>query len=814
MALFRRDPPTPSPIVASAQAVHVADSAESQELQLTRQPWQMRAYGYYDDVGEIHFPANYIGNSLAKIRLIGAEVPNSHSDAPKETENKDVVDAITKLKSPMGGQAALMKAFGINIFLAGECFLIGTDQGGGKQEWEVVSVNELEVRPGQRQPLRRKNPSSQPIPLPPNTLIIRVWRSHPRWTGLADSAMRNVLDECEKLLLLTRADKAAARSRIAGNGLLFIPNELMPVSQQPTSGDRNDVDGGQNPIYQNLVDSMITPIKDESHPSGIVPVTIFGPAEYGDKIKYMTFDRPQAARAIQQREESIQRIATAIDLPPEILTGKADLNHWTSWQIHEETFQAHLQPFVELICNALTIGYLRPALENAGLDPDKYLIWYDNSDLVVRPDKGQTALQLHEAMVISGDALRRETGFAEEDAMQEDEYKKKIGVLLQDVKLALTGEPTPAPEAPGTPTASGTGKVGGDRPTIKDKLTPPKPMEGVPSSTTKTGSAPTAVKPVTASAARPRSRRAPQTPLGVQLAQLDVELMTQLRTAASEVMVRELDRAGARIRSKAQGNSDTVTLLEGVPNSLVASVLGPTLVASLDLTDQALLNGAFAAFATRAALMLAAAQKTRTRLMQRYLKAHRSEDFGEEPDLTEIYGERDRGNLRVAVAGLTSALLTFALGKLYDPAPETPAPGAGEFDGMLIPATLIRDAVSTAGGSLTSAPRGLLEPEDFGGVGTGGTTYSMFADNGIQTVSRRWVYGPAIRSPFNSHEDLDGLEFDSWEDDALSVNVQDSWIDADFYHPGDHTGCLCAVAPILNTDQTAPAEPELVNAET
>lgn len=798
-SIFRRRAEAAPTIVASAAPVNVANFEETQALTLSRQAWQLRAYGYYDDVGEIHFPANYVGNALSRIRLVAAEEPASPSDAPAETKNDAVKLAVKNLRAPMGGQGALLKAMGINVFLAGECFLIGSDVD-GVQSWEAVSINELEIRAGQKVPLRRRNPVETPQPLPADTLVVRVWRAHPRYSGLADSAMRNVLDECEKLLLLTRADKAAARSRIAGNGMLYIPNEIMPPSQQPSDGSGNGVDAGDNPIYQNLVDSMITPIRDEQHPSGIVPVTIFGPAEYGDKIKYITFDRPQAARAIQQREESIQRIAIALDLPSEILTGKADLNHWTAWQVHEETFQAHLQPFVELLCDALTVGYLRPALKRAGVtDAEKYVIWYDDSDLVVRPDKGQTALQLHEANVISGEALRRETGFAEEDAMGEDEYNKHVGLVLQDEQLALTGKPSAnqptSPEAPPTlqdatklpPVAPG--KVGGDRPTLKDKLTPPPKRLPTAGDQTKTP----AEKAVTASAGRPRR----QTPIGVQLAQLDVELMTQLRTAASEVLVRELDRAGARIRSKSQGDQPTKQLLENVPNHLVASVLGPTIVAGIGLDDQNLLQGAFSSFTVRAAALIAAAQAARTRLVQRYV-VQRGGDLG--ADIGGIYDERDSNNRRTAVAGLLTGLVALAVSKLYDPAPDAALPGQGEFDNMLVPASLIRETVNTAGGSVGGAFADLSQPQDFGGVGTGGTTYEMFGDNGIKAARFQWVYGPAIRSPFNSHEDLDGLDFDSWDDDSLAVADEDSWIGATHYHPGDHTGCLCAVAPILATD--------------
>jgi hypothetical protein len=622
------------------------------------------------------------------------------------------------------------------------------------------------------------------------------------------------MDECEKLLLLTRADKAAARSRFAGAGILFIPNELMPVSQQPAGTANNAVDAAANPIYQNLVESMIMPIKDESHPSGVVPITIFGPAEYGEKIRYITFDRPQAARAQQQREESITRIATALDLPAEILTGKADLNHWTAWQVREETFQQHFQPMVELICDALTTGYLIPALLKAGLsqqEAEKYLVWYDDSDLVVRPDKGETAAALYAENVISAAAYRRETGFAETDAMGDDEYAKRVGLTLLDSTLALTGKPgtaTPGavptatpPTPPGVPGPTNVAKAptfgkgpgfGGDSATVKDKMTAPATQDRMKAATQGT---PAMVKPksVTGSARRVK-------PVGLQLAQLDIELMTQLRTGASEVLVRELDRAGARIRSKVQGDKTQKELLSSVPNHLVASVLGPSLVASLDLTDAELMKGAFSSYAVRAAALLAAAQAARTRIIKKALK---EQDPGDDFPYDEVYGPQDLANRETGLALLLGGLTAYAISKLYDPAPDSSTPSEGEFDSLLIPSGIIREAVSAAGGSITTSAPGTFDSSDFGGIGTGGTTYSMFGDSGVYVKSREWVYGPAIRTEFQGHGDLDGVEFNSWDDEQLAVNEEDSWLGVPFYHPGDHTGCLCVVAPITSLDNTS-----------
>jgi hypothetical protein len=53
------------------------------------------------------------------------------------------------------------------------------------------------------------------------------------------------------------------------------------------------------------------------------------------------------------------------------------------------------------------------------------------------------------------------------------------------------------------------------------------------------------------------------------------------------------------------------------------------------------------------------------------------------------------------------------------------------------------------------------------------------------------VYGdPSARSaPFEPHEALDGVDFETWDDPVLAN--EEGWPDTDFYAPGDHFGCLC-----------------------
>jgi hypothetical protein len=142
-------------------------------------------------------------------------------------------------------------------------------------------------------------------------------------------------------------------------------------------------------------------------------------------------------------------------MPPETLLGVGDVNHWSAWAIQDEAIALHIEPLAEAICNALNIGYMRPALEAAGEDPASAMIWYDTVDLRTPPDKTQTALSLHGVGVITDDVLLRETGFDPSDKPSADEQVKALAArligqapsLLQVAPFLATLAGLPEPEA-------------------------------------------------------------------------------------------------------------------------------------------------------------------------------------------------------------------------------------------------------------------------------------------------------------------------------------------------------------------------------
>ena len=85
-----------------------------------------------------------------------------------------------------------------------------------------------------------------------------------------------------------------------------------------------------------------------------------------------------------------------------------------------------------------------------------------------------------------------------------------------------------------------------------------------------------------------------------------------------------------------------------------------------------------------------------------------------------------------------------------------------------------------------------------GGFTTGMTMREWLRTNGIDTDKKIWLYGyDEPRRTFNGHLQMDGLVFDSWDDEALTIAPQDAWLRVPRYFPGDHFGCGCMVGPYI-----------------
>lgn len=428
----------------------------------TSQPWQAEAWSMYDLVGELRFGVNWKAAAISRCKLVGARRITG-SDEPELVEKGLVADLVADFAGGPGGQGQLLRRAVQQLVVAGDTYIVGrTLPGSDADEWRAYSTSETSWNGGGWQ----VNPGDGTIYLDQDDLIFRCWLPHPnRWIE-AESEVRSALPVLRELHGLTQRVAAEIDSRLAGAGLLVLPQEFtFPAGQAAQSGDARS---GEDAFIETLIDYMVTPIKDRESASAVVPLVITAPGEHIGQAQLIRFWSELDDRSKELREEALARLARSVDLPPEIITGLSDTNHWSAWAVGEQAIQMHVAPMLGVLCLALTVGWLQPALaalQEAGTpidgDPADYLVWFDSTPLEIKPDRGSEAKELYDRMEIGGDSLRRETGFSEADAPTDDELRRMIlyrflervqdpGLLLQALGISTADLPPLAP-APAIP---------------------------------------------------------------------------------------------------------------------------------------------------------------------------------------------------------------------------------------------------------------------------------------------------------------------------------------------------------------------------
>src|SRR5690606_9868382 len=269
---------------------------------------------------------------------------------------------------------------------------------------------------------------------------IRVWHPHPRRAWEADSPTRSSLPVLRELVGLTMHISAQVDSRLAGAGVFVVPASAAKALKIAAGVDENS---NEDPFTDALIEAMMTPINVRSSAAALVPLVATVPDEATDKFQYFSFSSTLDTEARQLREEAIRRLALGQDAPPELLLGTAGMNHWGAWLVREDVVSTHIEPPLALICDALTMQYLRPALQSLGVhDADEYVVWYDVSHMITRPNRATDAQALHDKGVLSDEALRAANGFDDNDAPQ-DHTDPALEIVLRMVGQApsLAGDP-------------------------------------------------------------------------------------------------------------------------------------------------------------------------------------------------------------------------------------------------------------------------------------------------------------------------------------------------------------------------------------
>lgn len=419
-------------IAASAAIIDPKDVKGLKALDAARQKWQPEAWKIYDMLGEVHYPANWLGNTLSRFTFpVKQRSIDENKVIFKEvTNDPDVQQAIEDLENG-DGSSELARLFAINWTTAADCFLVGT---GSPIEWKLYSTEEVEFHGDQLHDKIKVGGE----PLPPNSFIRRIWRSHAGKRIQADGALRALHATCMQLVSLNASITAQVESRLASAGLLFIPNTIqIPGAVSKPDGTKQ---GPVDPLIDTLMDIFTTAMINKDSAAGKVPIFLRGPEQAGQWIKHIVLDRLLNEQEMKLRAELRATIFQGLDLPPEIAGQVGDLSHWRSWSVMDQSFQNHVQPMGAAWAYALSTIYLQPYLK-AAERKDFADFWFaaDGAAVVTRPNDAEDRRQLHDRGALSAAALRESANIPDEDAMSDEEYVRWVGVQLQDPYLSTYG---------------------------------------------------------------------------------------------------------------------------------------------------------------------------------------------------------------------------------------------------------------------------------------------------------------------------------------------------------------------------------------
>lgn len=439
--------PTPRSLIASAARVNLNRENAWKEFRLRDEEWQRECWRMYDVVGELHFAAGYIGSACSRVRIYVAEV-DEVGRIGSEVDGDEEVQALAD--SAFGGAAAkaeALRSLGINLTVPGEAYIIGRAARSeiDSDKWIIVSPSELR-RQGERLIIDTGFGKEEIIPS--RDIVIRVWTPHPRKMRLADSPTRAALPVLREIEQLTKFVFSQIDSRLAGAGILPIPNNV-----DFPHGD--DQAGGAEGLMQALTDAATASLSGHGSAAALVPILVEMPTEAINAMpdKPIRFESELSDKAKDLRDEALRRLSLALDMPPEVLTGTGDTNHWSAWHIEESAVKIHVEPLMNRICHALTVAYLQPALKALGKDPNKYAFAFDTAPLTVRPDRLKDTLMLFEQGVVNADAVLRAGNYNPSiDAPTEEEETARF------IKELMLRDPTLI-QIPGIREAAGLGEI-------------------------------------------------------------------------------------------------------------------------------------------------------------------------------------------------------------------------------------------------------------------------------------------------------------------------------------------------------------------
>lgn len=391
--------------------------------------WQSKAWDMLDQVGELRYYVGWRSSSVARVRLIASEIdPNTglptgglaeDEDGNLSREQQRVMEIVRAIAGGPQGQSQLLRRGTEHLTVPGETYLFILNRPEGFV-WQCTTKDEIkssarettvELPSGDRHTYNPSNGDSW----------FRIWNPRPRRAKECDSPVRASLDSLHEIVRTTKTISNASKSRLIGNGVVFVPQEMsLPSMNAPVASNKPGAPVPPllgSPAVQALQELLFqvaqTAYDDEDSMAALIPMFAGAPGELIKNVHHLKFDNSVTDIAIKTRNDAIARLAMGLDVTPERLLGLgSNSNHWSAWQLADDDVRLHIAPPVETMCQAINDQVLRIVLTSEGIDPTKYMLWYDASALTADPDQTEEAKDAFDRGAITAEALVAMLGLA------------------------------------------------------------------------------------------------------------------------------------------------------------------------------------------------------------------------------------------------------------------------------------------------------------------------------------------------------------------------------------------------------------------
>jgi len=384
-----------SPLVAPTQSPGAPPTAGSrpnpsvpEAIRARRAQWQLQALEYAEAIPEVAGVAALVRASVENVKLV---VGGGNADTRKRIQSR--IDALD------------VERIAELIFLSGESYVAVPADANRSAELTAddmpysLSVAEFKPKSTDAELDQVKDATGAWVDMPLGHSYMRIWRPSKGNRWQAYSPLKAAMDLLEAMYLHQLGDTALAKSRLAGAGGVFWPTD---AESQPLEDDGTPVKGSREEILGSFQTAAWAAISQQNSQEAVIPYVVFydpGPGgEAAYKPEMFRIERDDHAAQYASRVETHRaRLASAIELPAEAVTGIGDTNHWSAWQIDVDKWKTYLKPLVEMIRVQLELRLVK------AYGPE-YVLEIDATDLIAKPDQTPVIMQLMQLEMVTPDS--------------------------------------------------------------------------------------------------------------------------------------------------------------------------------------------------------------------------------------------------------------------------------------------------------------------------------------------------------------------------------------------------------------------------